>query len=1080
MGTRSNPTFGMLLIDTRLTPDTEVAQGGTSVQSSYTQAGPIPGTPDPGDNASSWRPQISAAQSVDVTALVLRGGYPGRTGAGISVKITSDANTYSYRGWNEPNLVDAWTAPDTGYVAAAAWDRLYACVIPDTQEIVLVATGTGATARSWYYNPRSETWTDGATFSVTQPVLSNPVAIVYDEERDYVVLWSGDGASGDPDTLAMYSSDKGATWTRYARGVWDQTTTGQLSVAAQKGRAWCAFWATGGTADQYYSIDHGVTWTRVVSSTTLIGSGQCKVVALKSGAYLVVYLDTSDFVKARKIESASDSFEDATAVAILGGMDGTKETIAVAVDADGAVYVFAAAENAGLSDGDDLGCAVSYDEGATWTTYDWLMANNGTGTIYPGLHCAVAAAGQIHLPHIIVGGDAAIGDSLGMFSLGGWANVEQGVGTTAAHGDRSSRMGYGRYIGSATVSADAYLWWPADQPEAMGWTKVGAGATGALTTAVGLELSVADSYYRRTWTHADAQRYTSGSAWVQRVSGGSSTTNDIAIRLRSSDATYEYIGEIRILSNTVTVNDYHGASATSVVGLDSDSGIHLRWIISQNLTGCALSVWARPAGSSEFTRVVSKLALTNTAGAPAGTDAMEWGHITANAAGSVWRIAGYSPDGDWRHGFDTAPQLDDPDATTTGYLGMDFGKAIPSRAAEAYPLPFASTSSEDCARISATGGPAHFAETTSLPTAYTRAMRNVYPTLSPSPTRFWESTSTSENRIVWDITDDSWFGDALGLVVIGGYGRQVELSYDNGGAGWTVAGTLDLSLSAGTALNCTRAGTSVVPRAGTSTVGRYIQEGELVGGYGILSAGAGFVARVIRANSGGYWRAGTGAEQLVRVDFEEVDGTEDAAGTVDLIAPSGVLVVYLTAVTARHRWRVRWAASQTTPGSVFRAGIVGVGRVVGLGAEPGWDWRRQLELQRTITRDRAGVPYVQQRGKPRMTWTYGWPDGLALRKLRDTQSADYVGISGGLPLGSAEDPWWAWAGHITRTLDSGAVPCVLLPKLQTATGSITDPSLFHYGLLTSETVGVTSVVGTEGTDEIVRLDGVTFEGLPRS
>jgi hypothetical protein len=302
------------------------------------------------------------------------------------------------------------------------------------------------------------------------------------------------------------------------------------------------------------------------------------------------------------------------------------------------------------------------------------------------------------------------------------------------------------------------------------------------------------------------------------------------------------------------------------------------------------------------------------------------------------------------------------------------------------------------------------------------------------------------------------------------------LEYDDLSTGWTTAGTLDLAL--GTSLSATRQGRTVVPRSGTTTISRYIQEGELVGGYiTIGSTGPVTVARRILANSGGYWSASSSVQQVV-LTIEAVGG-EDTTATIDIVHHSGVLVVYPTAALTRTKWRVRVAASQVAPDDVYRAGIVGLGRVVGLGADASWDWQHRLDLERTVTRDRSGTPMVQQRGQPRRTIELGWRDGLAMGEIRTLAAdPDYVAQSSGVPIGTEEDPWPTLWGLLEHALSSGEVPCVLLPQLPSTSGTtITDRTLYVYGRAMVDALGANGFVGTEGVDEYVRLDSLTVEEI---
>ena len=112
MGNQVDPGFGLVILETRLTPDLLTDKGAGTFDSAYTEAGPIPGHPEPDDATSRWRPQAIGAQSQDLTLLTLRGGFPirfggadGRSGASVAYRLATDSAVTDYRGWCEPNLI---------------------------------------------------------------------------------------------------------------------------------------------------------------------------------------------------------------------------------------------------------------------------------------------------------------------------------------------------------------------------------------------------------------------------------------------------------------------------------------------------------------------------------------------------------------------------------------------------------------------------------------------------------------------------------------------------------------------------------------------------------------------------------------------------------------------------------------------------------------------------------------------------------------------------------------------------------------------------------------------------------------
>jgi hypothetical protein len=236
------------------------------------------------------------------------------------------------------------------------------------------------------------------------------------------------------------------------------------------------------------------------------------------------------------------------------------------------------------------------------------------------------------------------------------------------------------------------------------------------------------------------------------------------------------------------------------------------------------------------------------------------------------------------------------------------------------------------------------------------------------------------------------------------------------------------------------------------------------------------VYRRIAYNSAGYWTDASGVEQ-VRIRLEGVDGTEDATGTADLYHHSGVVVGYPSIDPARRHYRLTVEPIATDDGQGHIAGILAVGRVVGVGAEPGWTWTRRTDPTRTVSRALDGSPSVREDGAPREVWAYGWQEGLMWQDYRLAASPGVaVGATGGRPIGTKMDAvkLEALIEHVSR---SGEVPLVVLPRLPADGVTVTDPTMWLYGAPMADASQVSGVMGTEGLDEGVRYDGITVEAL---
>jgi hypothetical protein len=666
-----------------------------------------------------------------------------------------------------------------------------------------------------------------------------------------------------------------------------------------------------------------------------------------------------------------------------------------------------------------------------------------------------------------------------MLSFGGWSNVEHGS-LFAGFELRTARVGWGQYAGPLLTANVGATWVPCtlpDDPVNVDWSKTGTGNIDLTQGPFGeIDTTSALLYYETTWTGGGVGM--AGHFFVEQVAGGASASNDIAAVARAADGTYDFRAAFRIEANAITVVDVHGSS-TATTTVDTTDGVYIRWMIGVDSTipTAFVSAWYRLRGSTVWSVLEDAQSLTEKGSAREPDDGFAWGHIASSTATSRWSVVGVAGAGSWHYGTRTFAQLD-AGLPFTDHIGLSWGHPAPPRGTGGYPIPDATTSTENLGRIAVSGGPTQLADSVTLPVGYQYPAEAVYCTESPSPSRRWESTDDSEVRWVWDLGVATWMGDAVGVAIVEAYARQWTLEYSVTGSSWVTAGTLDLAI--GTGLSYTRVGNTVVPRTGTTDITRYIAEGELVGGYVILPLTlGGSAAYRIAANSGGYWT--DDAVQRVRIRLEGDASGTDTASTGDIIAPSGVLVAYPASQVVARYWRVKAAASQVTPGGVYRAGLILPGRVVGLGAEPGWDYSHRMELSRRVNRLQDGTPEIEELAPPRRVWSYGWTDGLVVRDLRAKANggdwADYVATSAGLPIGTAEDPAYSLWGLLEHALESGSTPCVLLSALPSSTASITDPSLWHYGVLMSEALGVVGVVGDEGVSEVVRLDSVTFESI---
>lgn len=1064
MGDMLAPMAGLGVFDTRLNPDTLEAVGVGTRDSAYTESGPIPGHPVPADLASRWRPMVRGAQSVDLDLLTLRGGFPGRNGtSGVAYRLTSDTlGETDWRSWDEPNLITDWTTPDDAWGAAATWDDVTACLIPSTQKIIVVARSS-TDAQTWEYDPRTELWTN--LFDWTgNPGLQSPIAIAYDEETERLLLWSGDGTEGDRSTIGFQSTDGGSTWTIYTRGQYDTTVDsagGRMIVATAVGADWLAITpiAATPTLRQMASSDRGVTWEDVGG----FGSTSDHFPVRTSSGYVVVYSrDADGFLCCRLLGSARSLFTDAAEIEIWGF---DTVNIVACRDYDGVLYVYA------RNTGGTVSIHRSLDDGATWAqygstsgTFESALAAVGATVLW---RACLPACGSVY--NIGLHGSAT---RWHMARFGGWTTVEQASRGTVG----SFRGGLARFGAGETRGAD-YI--ALEFPDTYGgWTRTGAAGTRTMSGArPGLELvctQAQNEAYQSAaatgdWCAGGFRISTSAATPPRNPAAGPTFNSGLSFQPVIDDGTSRWRAYIEIGSDGYAVWDGATRRAALTISAMSTEQVHFRYFMTKG----AITVWHRRIGTTKWVRGADEVVIT--AGATvAVANHLAWGHAAAAIAGTSTLYVQYvyhSAEASFRHELDNLQSSDN--AYTSGVLGLAYGRRVPGRG-DAYPIPDATSTTEEIGYLTAVGGPTKVAETVSLPAGHTYAIEHVHPDTSASPRVQWRATDTTLVSLTYDqgAGNESWYGGALALAALRADFRTATIETDNGGVGWTTIGTLDKGWSS---INYTLTGRTVVPRAGTATIDRYFAEGSLVGGYLICSTGGTAIARRIASNSPGVWSA-TATTQRIRIELEDVDGTEAAAGTGELVAPSGVFVAYPTSEPARRYVRVQIPAGQIVPGARYAAGILAVARVVGFGGEQGWDWSDITELSRTTSRSADDSLSIRRRGPPRRIVTAGWTDGVDLRTMRTLAAdADFVGVQTGIAIGTAEDVWSSPIALIEHQLRSGEVPALAFRRLPGATSTITDESLLVYGVVQSDRVGRSGIAGTEGLDEVVRVDGIAIE-----
>ena len=1082
------PGWGLVVFDTAVNPDAITGQGGGTFDSNSSQTNPGPGLPVPADAASKWRPGITGAQSRDLTLTTVRGGYPSRrfNAARIIYRLATDTNAVDYRGWSPPNLVTGWSSPPSTW-GSGAFVYTMGCVDPITGHLVVVGNTTTENGMTWSYEPRSETWTDGYDFGANQNLYGGFAAMMaHPDVPGRVLLFSGAGSlAATDDQVAYYSDDHGATWNVYARAyASDGLSAYARSVAGAPGVPWLLY-------DGAYllsSSDAGQNWDRVsgqLSVTIDQKSFTSTVAARKGGGYVHAYVRAADGVPCvRLLPTAGHATENATEIEVDAAVGRDADYLSVCVDECGVIWMITVADN----DPGRVRLYGSVDEGVTWSRFLWgPLAFEDVGYIDASFASLLASNGELYLIANAVG---QTDGEVHLIRLGGWSTMESGSGGADDNRD-VARVGYGVYDGASTDVERLGLFLPADYPENQGWTRTTGGGGGTRSfPSPGMTLACAAGADSDHYSMVAGGSYVTmsgeaiialdGSAPNLGATAGTPATQ-AGITLTLADGVYTYTTQIEIGLDGLRVAD--GATSRATAAIDCSIKTYIRWHVTNTGKATVAYRQASTTGNTQFTRFANNVTITD-GGATVSGDRVDWGNQAAGtqATTAVWYHFGATAGGAWHMGIDGAADFDLTIAD--GPRGLVFGH--PAVVSPGYPIPDATAAGSDQGFLACTGGPTYVSEVVSAPVLWEASIANFHPAISPLPSAVWTADSVAAQTIAYDLGEPLWAGGAIALVALRARAKTITFQVDDGAGAWATAATLDLKLPVTTVsgvstLYTTLVGRVVTPRTATGTIARFIHEGELVGGWMLVSTSGGDMYREITANSAGYWSTSSGV-QRVRITLAGVDGTEDAAGTGEIYHHSGVMVDYPTTDTARQYRRVVVASmagllDHNGDAVVASAGILAPGRIVAPGAAANWNWTRRTEYTREVTRAADMTATIAKLGEPRQVWSYGWTDGLAWQYHRTLADAgEAVAASGGMPIGTEEDAWELLA-TVQRYMSSGEVPGVVLPALPATGGTITDPTLYLYGVLISDAVNITNVVGRDGVDEIVRMDVLSWEEL---
>lgn len=1102
MAAYSQPYYRALLVPDWRISSRQRRDGGDTfdtiwdANSSYTEAGPHPGTPGPyvPDAAQGMTLEASgeyASTAATFTVHASKGGHGTRTGSGAHVLISPDAGTTFY-GWDRPGTVFGQelldvsstdqcrsphlvTIPSSGTVLVAYHELQEASsgtVAVYTRKRA-ASTGTWSAEVSVYSGSSDYTQAVAATISNR----AGPCMVVLPSERVLLFVLHED-ITADRATIRMYfSDDEGASWklgstTCLPAAVVTSTyTVRRLRAAYLDGQIVLFLWRFtpgAGPSDevlQYASSDLGASFVAVGTTANL---GLPDVVA-RDGRFVVVYVPRNAESKASdpcwsilgsawsplSTEYASTggtriSTTDAAAYDGSSNIDQASK-LCLCVDEQGLLYAYWGATDAygAMQDGTLASTSGTWEPMGTSSgqpVFDFA-AND-----YLRELTAVCQRGRVIVAGSNTASTATTDHYLAAWYLGGYSTVEL----------PGSDLAIPWYIASTGSYANIPLtWMPFELPADTGWTAGGTASAETLSTS-------GVSWYLHVTTAANVRHYTisptastSGMMALFVARSNNATSNAVHVIIRASGGgggADEYTLAVQFDQTNIRALDNTTQRATAAHGLSS-GWIEVLMSVDSSTKG---SVWYRSYSVNEQRPWISLASgVTITAVSAGTTNIIRWGtNDTTNANYDVdFQFVGYVSGAAVGRGLaagQTNP--DDLHGRPIGALPMYANNGI---------------------SIRATSGPAirysgNLGDAWSVVPRYDYQIDNIDPRVAPSPRDAWRSTqAAADETIAWqvDSVDDARMPtDLLGIHLEKVNFAQALIKVHDGSSLVTA-----ITMTMAKQVTYTRQGQSFLISYVSSGYTGVIRQDELVGGALQLGTTSAAVIRRISANTGGTVQS-SGNPRIPRVYCDLAEAGDSASGTGYLWFPRGTAVVPLS-VNSTHVQGIQILVDDNAtftdpPEGYFTIGAAVVGSVYLFGFNPDLDRQRTRSALVDITESEDGRKRSRVRAPSRRTLTVNW-NGVPTAELYNLGDRHVVSDGGGTPVVALRHEVPLLLDGLYDAMDGGHTPGVLLPAVA-ATGSQVILQGPVYGRFGGD-LSLTTVAGqgrNEDDDEVI---GVSFD-----
>jgi hypothetical protein len=1051
------PRYSALVVpfDSEIWPD----------HTTLTQAGPRAGVPIPvdGEGASRFALAARGTQTGDLQVRSQRGGFASRdaeeSGAGYvwrDATTVGGTTTYgSWRGWDPPRNVVRFDAPIVAESAAGTIryaKKPSAVICADGS--VLMAVEVRDTSQAlpyqiaiWRRSGTSDTWARvtspyGQTSAPTWDLC--PCLVALDSGRIvlYYVLYDSVLSGGA--ITAWYSDDYGTTWSFVGDGLADTNPAAAISTLTGAQRdgciLLCAF--TSGTGDvyQFASTDFGNSLVLVEQWAPSNALLACAVTATPSG-FMVLVNGGSGGATGTYAHRIGDAFSPLSASTGVSVRSGTTFTpgLAVACDEAGVVHAYPFQTTF-------LDPYYSFDDGASWQGYQgpaYTFDYTGSAAFSLDSYCAVAARGQVLILGTYTAGSTTV-SGIRSWTLGGYSTV--------------TMPRYGRSFLPKSLQGWPGTWHPVNLPERMGWTRtatppatIGSIATGALvlTTVAEQEwysvtpgtTNVAGLHFRCVISVATAAAFGDGLSVLLRLDDA---VNRFGARLQWTTTQWRLIDDVS--GATIGAAQNYTGTVEILVGINVPA--------ATAATAGSVRTWSRrvdstsQSGVREFTAGPSSTALTRAATSTGHR--IQFGHRAAGTYTSTWYEVA------WAYG------------ATSINVQLASGFTSPD---DLFARPYASSGSGSYVgsgvSVEARGGPTWLGESWDIERRYDYGIERAL--TFPSPRQFWKATTNSEIiALLWGtVGTNAYASRGLIAIYLGNCNAEtVAVAYRNvGGASWTTLGTADRCVGLGS-LAFDQMNKSVRP---TTDAGIFLRANEFAGGW-FVDVTAGTMKQIV-SHPEGRWSSAAPLRTMLHLDGSI--GTTTGRTNGKIIPRDTVILVDLSGIDT-PAIRLTLAKSSTT--DAVQAGVIRVGKVVGLGTR--YDWGRTIDL------DLDGAELAEARDRtirslaaapPRRIVSVAWADTAIDQTDADRfGDPDYI-LGGNAAIAGVQSTAYTIEG-VAREIEGAVDPIVYLPAI----GPVSSLKVLNrrhemlYGRLTSG-VSIENVLGEEGDSELVRIATITLQ-----